>query len=354
MQKNTINLNIAELMQTSGVKFGTSGARGLASDMRNHVCYAYTLAFLHYLLDEAWIQQGDAVAIAGDYRSSSPRIMNAVAHAIQDAGCHVINTGFIPTPAVAYFAMQQGIASIMVTGSHIPDDRNGIKFYKPKGEILKHDEQALCSQNIQISQSLFEQDDEHWQPILPEIEPLARQLYIQRYLDFFPKDCLKGLHIGVYQHSTVLRDIMKDVVEGLGGSALCLGHSDYFIPVDTEAIRPEDVTLAREWCKEYTLDALISADGDGDRPLISNAQGEWLRGDIAGILCAHYLQAESIVTPISSNTAVEKSAFFQPVVRTRIGSPDVIEAMNQAMQQGETSIMGYEANGGFLIASDVV
>ncbi|MDQ6995126.1 MAG: phosphomannomutase, partial [Mariprofundaceae bacterium] len=151
-----------------------------------------------------------------------------------------------------------------------------------------------------------------------------------------------------------LRDIMKDVVEGLGGSALCLGHSDYFIPVDTEAIRPEDVTLARKWCKEYTLDALISADGDGDRPLISNAQGEWLRGDIAGILCAHYLQAESIVTPISSNTAVEKSAFFKHVVRTRIGSPYVIEAMNQAMQQGETSVMGYEANGGFLIATDVV
>ncbi|MBL1352331.1 MAG: phosphomannomutase [Zetaproteobacteria bacterium] len=354
MSENTINLNISELMQSSGVKFGTSGARGLASDMCNHVCYAYTLAFLQYLLDEKLIQAGDSVAIAGDYRPSSPRIMNAVAHAIQDIGCQIINTGFIPTPAVAYFAMQQGIASIMVTGSHIPDDRNGIKFYKPQGEILKQDEQALCRQSVQISSLLIEQDNAAWAQVLPALNDTARQLYIQRYLDFFPKDCLNGLNIGIYQHSTVLRDIMKDVVEGLGGSALCLGHSDHFIPVDTEAIRPEDVALAQQWCKEYALDALISADGDGDRPLISNAQGEWLRGDVAGILCAQYLQAESIVTPISSNSAIEKSAYFKQVIRTRIGSPYVIAAMNESMQQGETSVMGYEANGGFLIATDVV
>ncbi|MDQ6952331.1 MAG: phosphomannomutase [Mariprofundaceae bacterium] len=354
MQKHTIKLNIAELMQSSGVKFGTSGARGLASDMRNDVCYAYTLAFLQYLLDEKLIQAGDSVAIAGDYRPSSPRIMNAVAHAVEDAGCQIINTGFIPTPAVACFAMQAGIASIMVTGSHIPDDRNGIKFYKPQGEILKQDEQMLCGRDVLLSAALFEQDNDAWEQKLPDLNDVARQLYIQRYLDFFPKDCLKGLNIGVYQHSTVLRDIMKDVVEGLGGAALCLGHSDHFIPVDTEAIRPEDVALAKQWCKEYALDALISADGDGDRPLISNAQGEWLRGDVAGILCAQYLQAESIVTPISSNSAIEKSAYFKQVIRTRIGSPYVITAMNKAIQQGETSVMGYEANGGFLIATDVV
>ncbi|MDQ6974822.1 MAG: phosphomannomutase, partial [Mariprofundaceae bacterium] len=346
MPENTTSLHIAELMQHSGVKFGTSGARGLASDMRNHVCYAYALAFLHYLLDKKWIQQGDSVAIAGDYRPSSPRIMNAVAHAVQDAGCQIINTGFIPTPAVAYFARQRGIASMMVTGSHIPDDRNGIKFYKPQGEILKQDEQALCRQSVSISQALLEQNDEAWEHILPELNDMARQIYIQRYLDFFPKDCLKGLKIGIYQHSTVLRDMMKDVVEGLGGSALCLGRSDHFIPVDTEAIRSEDIVLAQQWCKQYALDALISADGDGDRPLISNAQGEWLRGDIAGILCAQYLQAESVVTPISSNSAVEKSKSFKHVIRTRIGSPYVIAAMNESMQQGHTSVMGYEANGG--------
>jgi len=338
MSANTIELNIAELMQSSGVKFGTSGARGLACDMRNHVCYAYTLAFLEYLLDEKLIQKGDEVAIAGDYRPSTPRIMNAVAHAVVDAGCQVINTGFIPTPAVAYVAMQRGIACMMVTGSHIPDDRNGIKFYKPQGEILKADEQALCSRSVVMPASYLSQDE--WLPKLPEIDASACQEYIQRYLDCFPKDCL-------------MRDIMGEILQGLGANILRLGRSEHFIPVDTEAIRPEDVKLAHTWCKEHSLDAIVSADGDGDRPLISNAQGDWLRGDVAGVLCAKYLQAKTIVTPISSNTAVEKSAWFQEVERTRIGSPYVIDAMNQALHAGKTAVMGYEANGGFLIASDV-
>ncbi len=230
-------INIQTLMQQSHVTFGTSGARGLATDMRNSVCYAYTLAFLEYLLESKQINAGDAVAIAGDYRSSTPRIMNAVAHAIRDAGCRLVHTGLIPTPAVAYFALQRGISAIMVTGSHIPDDRNGIKFYKPIGEILKDDEQAMCQRSVQLPAALCEQDDDAWEPILPPVDAEARQAYIQRYVDVFPSDALQGLRIGVYEHSTVLRDIMGEVLEALGANILHLGRSKHFIPVDTEAIQ---------------------------------------------------------------------------------------------------------------------
>jgi len=347
-------LQIAELMKSSGVMFGTSGARGLADDMRNYVCYVYTLAFLQYLLESGQIQVGDSVAVAGDFRPSSPRIMNAVTHAIVDAGCQPINTGFIPTPAVACFAIKRGMACIMVTGSHIPDDRNGIKFYKPAGEILKDDEQALCSRSVDISQSLLEKDDEDWQALLPPVQDQAQREYVQRYLNFFPADCLQGLSIGIYEHSTVLRDIMAEIIGSLGAKIMHLGRSEHFIPVDTEAIRPEDVVLARDWSAEYALDAIVSADGDGDRPLISNEHGQWLRGDVAGVFCAYYLQAKHVVTPISSNTAVEKSAWFEQVDRTRIGSPFVIAAMNQAMSQGKLSVVGYEANGGFLTGTDIL
>ncbi len=122
------------------VKFGTSGIRGLVSDMTDKVCYAYTLSFLDYLQAMGAIQKGHAVGIGGDLRHSTPRIMNAVAAAALDAGYQPVNCGLLPTPALTLYGINQGIATIMVTGSHIPDDRNGIKFNKPEGEVLKQDE----------------------------------------------------------------------------------------------------------------------------------------------------------------------------------------------------------------------
>ncbi|MCF6208434.1 MAG: hypothetical protein L3J61_03480 [Ghiorsea sp.] len=176
---------------------------------------------------------------------------------------------------------------------------------------------------------------------------------MQRYLDFFPDACLKGKRIGVYEHSTVARDVLKDVMQALGADVTVLGYSDKFIPVDTEAVRDEDVKLAKGWAVEYQLDCIVSADGDGDRPLVSDENGTWLRGDVIGIITAHYLAAEHVVTPVSCNSAVEKSGYFKSVRRTRIGSPFVIEVMHELLDKGDENIVGYEANGGFLTASDI-
>jgi phosphomannomutase len=116
-------------------------------------------------------------------------------------------------------------------------------------------------------------------------------------------------------------------------------------------VRLEDVAQARAWAKEHAFDAILSTDGDGDRPLIGDETGEWFRGDMVGVLCAQYLEADTVVTPVSSNTAVELCGAFLEVIRTRIGSPYVIAGMLQA--KGQT-VVGYEANGGFLLGSDVL
>src|SRR3954468_11766302 len=121
-------VSIAEAMDSSGVAFGTSGARGLVSAMTDEVCYTYTRGFLQYLEREGEIGRGGRVALAGDLRSSTPRIMRAVAKAISDHGSIPVSGGNVPTPAVALFGFGERLPSIMVTGSHIPDDRNGIKF----------------------------------------------------------------------------------------------------------------------------------------------------------------------------------------------------------------------------------
>ncbi|MCG6966558.1 MAG: phosphomannomutase [Chromatiaceae bacterium] len=340
---------IADLMAQSGVGFGTSGARGLADAMSDRVCYLYTVGFLQYLERTGAVHPGDAVALAGDFRPSTPRIMIAAAAAIADLGYQPLNCGNVPSPAVACYAMAEGVASLMVTGSHIPDDRNGIKFNKPDGEILKSDEAAIREQVVSVDRALFDELGCFGErPSMPPEDSTAYRRYVARYLDFFPANCLAGSRVLVYEHSGVAARALTDIFGGLGADVVRRGYSENFIPVDTEAVRSEDIELARTWARADRFDLLVSADGDGDRPLVGDETGEWLRGDVAGILTAHFLDADAVVTPVSSNTALEKSGWFAKVVRTRIGSPYVIEGMQQALAEGARRVVGYEANGGFL------
>ena len=351
-RRETESIRIDRLMQQSGVAFGTSGARGLVEAMTDRVCQAYTLGFLQYLQQSGGLAPGAAVAIAGDYRPSTPRIMAAVAAAVRRLGLTPVNCGLVPTPALALYGMRRGIPSIMVTGSHIPDDRNGIKFYRAEGEILKPDEEGIRRQEVELPAADFDSAGaSRPPPQLPPPEEDAAREYVRRYLRFFPADALAGLRVGLYQHSSVARELLGEILAGLGAEVVPLGRSDRFVPVDTEAVRPEDRRLAREWAAGHRLDALASTDGDADRPLLGDERGEWLRGDVAGILCARYLGVERVVTPVSSNSAVEKCGWFRRVDRTRIGSPYVIAAMQAALAEGAGSVAGYEANGGFLTAT---
>ncbi len=347
-------VDIATLMEESGVKFGTSGARGLVSAMTDRVCYAYTAAFIQYLESCGDIGgPGSRLAIAGDYRSSTKRIKCAVARAVIDRGHQVINCGTIPSPAVALYGIRENIPAIMVTGSHIPDERNGIKYNTPTGEILKKDEAGIRSQSIALPSGLFQDNGNLSESNLPPVDTSAYDNYVRRYLDFFSSRCLEGLQVGLYEHSSVAREALNDILTSLGARVTKLGYSETFLPVDTEAIRAEDVRLAQEWAGALPLHAVVSTDGDGDRPLVSDENGKWLRGDVAGILCAGFLGAGVVVTPVSSNTAVEKSTLFREVRRTRIGSPYVIAGMNAAVAEGHHRVVGYEANGGFLTADEI-
>ncbi len=344
-----MKIKINDLMQQSGVKFGTSGARGLAVEMIDSVCYAYTTGFLQYLETSGELKKnGESVAIAGDLRPSTLRIMGAVAKAASDRGYTPVNCGFIPSPAVALYGHENGCPSIMVTGSHIPADRNGIKFNKCSGEILKYDEEQIREQVVEVDESIFGEEGFG----LPEENIDARIDYVNRYLRTFPSDCLAGKTIGIYQHSAVGRDVLIEIFSGLGANVTPLGFSNTFIPVDTEAIRPEDVELARAWSAENGFDTILSTDGDSDRPLISDENGEWLRGDVFCILAAKYLGADSASTPVSCNTALEKTGWFPDIRRTMIGSPFVVASMIEASFAGCKGVIGYEANGGFLTNSD--
>ena len=332
-------------MSRSGVGFGTSGARGRVADMTASVCYAYCLAFLQHLKQRGTLGK-PVVALAGDLRASTPDVMRACAAAIADADCEVLNCGFLPSPALAHFGILHGMPSIMVTGSHIPDDRNGIKFNTADGEIAKPDEEAIRAQSVCIPGSIRTD-------ALPGLDPRARTAYLDRYRNFFAPAALAGMRVAVYEHSGVARDLIVEILIELGAEVTRLGRSERFMPVDTEAIRAEDVELAHRWAREQDFDAIVSTDGDADRPLIGTEQGDWLRGDIVGVLCARALEIEALATPVSSNTVVERCLWFARVERTRIGSPYVIAGMQELQAAGYARVAGYEANGGFLLASDI-
>lgn len=332
----------SKIISESNIAFGTSGARGLVIDFTPEVCAAFSHAFLSVMKNSF---NFTAVALAIDNRPSSYTIAQACAAAIKQQGCTVEYHGIIPTPALAYYSMQKSIPCIMVTGSHIPFDRNGLKFYRPDGEITKSDELAIIS-----SQTKFTYQDEYLKlNALPE----AASYYLSRYTNLFRSDILDGKRIGIYEHSSAGRDLYGPLFSSLGAEVISLGRSNEFVPIDTEAVSAEDRLLAQKWSAEHKLDAIFSTDGDGDRPLVSDEKGEWLHGDILGLLTSIQLGIDALAVPVSCNTAIELSHRFKSVIRTKIGSPYVIASFKD-LNKRYSSVAGFEANGGYLLASDLV
>ena len=360
--------------------FGTSGLRGLVTDITDLEAYINTKGFLDYLFRIGDVDEGDVVCIAGDLRPSTQSakggIMNAVARAIDDVGLRVDNLGKIPTPGLTFYALQKGCASVMVTGSHIPFDRNGIKFNRATGEVLKADEPGILEAVAAVrrdeytrpgSESLFRDDGtfkEGERPELPPVNDEARQMYVRRYLDFFPPQGLKGLRMVFFQHTAVGRDLLADLFRLMGAEVIPAARSEAFVAIDTEDITPERLDDLQEMANDAIRDhgsvhAVVSTDGDSDRPLIlgvdSDNKVHFFGGDILGIVVADYLDADAISVPISANDAVD--LYFNKKgllpMKTKIGSPYVIKSMQEASSAGKRRIVGWEANGGFLTGSSI-
>jgi phosphomannomutase len=352
MDKMSANVvQVKKLSDELGVAFGTSGVRGLVKDLTPELCFAFVRSFLQEVCPAS-----SRVAVGMDLRPSSPAIAKACLLAVESFGADVLFCGALPTPALAFYAMQNAMPSVMITGSHIPFDRNGIKFYRPDGEISKADETSIMNGLVEESELVSVQAV---QLVLPVIDHSAIELFKQRYTLLFPSNMLQGKRIGVYEHSSVARDVIKELLAHFGAEVVSLERTETFVPIDTEAVSEEDVQKGLNWSKQYKLDAIISTDGDGDRPLIANENGEWLRGDILGVLCADYLQASHVVAPVNVNTVLElegqKKSLARISLRTKIGSPYVIAGMDALLNQSpDARLVGYEANGGFLVGSDFV
>jgi phosphomannomutase len=363
--------------------FGTSGRRGEIVHLTQLEIYINVLAELEYLqslpVSEGGIVRGDPFYYARDLRPSSTdfvpgdpvrgELCQAVETAIRDAGMAPVNLGRIPTPALTYFALSRGRGSIMVTGSHIPFNRNGYKLNTSTGELLKEQETPIGRGVQRVRERLYAEDfarsrfDESGlfktgHRDLPPETPEGREAYLARYLDFFQGASLAGQRLLVYQHSAVGRDLLVELLGRLGAEATPAGRREDFVAIDTE-----NITAAQLAAIQTVVDnaggpfaAVASTDGDSDRPLllgVTEGKVKFYPGDLLGMVTAGYLGADAVVVPISCNDAVDRGA-LAPLVepKTRIGSPYVIAGMAAAAGKGRKRICGWEANGGFLTGSD--
>ncbi len=376
------------------LEFGTSGRRGLVIHLTQLEVYLNVVAELEYLQSlpagQGGVVRGQEFYFACDLRPSSSRyvaeeqgrgeLAQAVAAAIEDAGMKPVFLGRVPTPALAAFAWEHGRASTMVTGSHIPFDRNGYKTNTARGELLKRDEAPIRERAQRVRRRLYAQPfgespfDEQGRfkrghRELPAATAAAAEAYLRRYTDFFAGRSLRGKRLLVYQHSAVGRDLLVELLRRLGAEVVPAGRSEDFVPIDTENIGAAQLAaiqaLASEaWRTHGPLDAIVSTDGDSDRPLILGVEAQtgpgacrvrFFGGDLVGMVVAQFLDADAVVVPISCNDGVDCGPLKEALEpRTRIGSPHVIAGMEGALAKGRRAVCGWEANGGFLTGSAIL
>jgi phosphomannomutase len=366
------------------LRFGTSGRRGRVIDLTQLEIYINVLGELRYLqsLPQAagGIVAGDEFYFAHDLRPSSTtfdraeqgrgEICQAVLKAIGDAGMRAVNLGPIPTPALMYHAVTRGRGSIMVTGSHIPFELNGYKLNTSAGELMKDHEGPIGEMVLHTRAQLYSEDAgesafdtrgmlRSGHAELPPLDKAARSGYIERYRSFFGERSLEGRRVLAYQHSAVGRDLLVELLETLGATVIPCGRSETFVAIDTEAIDDAQLATIQALADAAGGDlwAVVSTDGDSDRPLILGVESgrvKFFPGDLVGMVVAEYLGADAVVVPISCNDAIDRgplAAALEP--KTRIGSPHVIAGMGAARSKGGQAVCGWEANGGFLLGSDV-
>lgn len=367
------------------LRFGTSGRRGEVAHLSQLEVYLNAFAELKYLQslpeEQGGVRPGDEFFFAYDLRPSSTsfvaeqggrgEIAQTIQKAIRDVGMRPVNLGFLPTPALTYYALRRQRGSIMVTGSHIPFDRNGYKLNTSRGELLKEHEspiaEAVKHERARLYAEEFDRSmfDERgfFKFGHTELGPCAsdaEEAYLRRYTHFFGGASLGGMRLLVYQHSAVGRDLLVQLLRSFGAEVIPAGRSEQFVPIDTENIGQDQLADIQQLVDAVSgpIHGVVSTDGDSDRPLLlgldENRQVRFFGGDLVGMIVAGYLEADAVVVPVSCNDSIDQgplASMLQP--KTRIGSPFVIAGMQKAKHGGKKIICGWEANGGFLLGSDV-
>ncbi|MBI2310372.1 hypothetical protein HYU90_00910 [Candidatus Collierbacteria bacterium] len=313
--------------------FGTSGIRGPANTLFTpQFCFDLGRTFAIFLDQNN--QTGD-VAVAIDTRTSSPHIAQNLIYGLRYAGREVIHLGAIPVPAANYSILSMGVvAAIMVTGSHIDIESNGVKFFANKEEINKDQEKQISD----LYQSLKEKVSPV--TVMGTIPQSNRGInnYIEMLLSLVDHP-LPKLKIVLDPGNGGQTEVMKTVLRELSADFVVINGQtqEQLISRDTET---DDAFRAlQEKVVEEKADLGVGFDSDGDRCIFVDRKGNFIPGDYSGTLIAKWHAADSVVCPVNVSNVI--NYIGKEVIRTRVGSPYVIAGMKKS-----GSNFGFESNGG--------
>lgn len=316
--------------------FGTSGIRGSEETLfTNQFCFDIGRTFAKFLDRH---KQPGPVAVCMDPRRSSPRIKEAFFQGLAFEGRELFDEGIVPISAINWILLKvpEFAGSVMVTGSHIKEGLNGLKFFAFDEEILKDHEAEIS----QIYEDLKEKVAYQRKKIKIKKEDKAIKFYKKMLIDLADKP-LPPLKVVVSLSNGAQSKVIPPVLEELGLYVVAV-HDDptkKFIVLDTETETGEGLKFLTNLVKKEKADLAMAYDVDGDRVVFLDENGQFIPGDYTGALLAKHGDTKLVVTPINTSQVVEYLG--KPVLRTKVGSPFVVQAMKE-----RGASFGFEANGG--------
>ena len=311
--------------------FGTDGIRGRANDgvMSADTAMKVGQAAGHHFL------RGDhrhRVVIGKDTRLSGYMMENALVAGFTSVGMDVILLGPMPTPAVALLTREmRADLGVMISASHNPFDDNGIKLFGPDGFKLSD------ADELAIEQAMSEA------PVLAKGSAVgrarriddARGRYIHAIKQSLPDDVrLDGLKIVVDCANGAAYNVAPSAIWELGADVIAIGVEPNGTNIN-DGVGSTSLGTLKERVLAEDADIGIALDGDADRLIVVDEQGETVDGDqIMALIGSRYAEAGllrggGVVATVMSNLGLERflNGIGLELVRAKVGDRYVLEAM---------------------------
>ncbi len=326
--------------------FGTNGVRGVVNeDMNTGLAMRLGKAI------GTWLGKNSTVTVGTDTRRSNEMLKHAVSSALMACGCDVVDLGEVPTPAIQYYTRKNTDLGIAITASHNPPEFNGIKCISEDGTEL------IETTEDEIEEIYFSEDFElvDWSDVGEITSDDALEIYkeaikskidIEKIKEEEPKvilDCANGA--GCYLSPYLLRELGCRVVT-------INAQPDGSFPGHNSEPKKENLQDLIRLTRETDADLGVAHDGDADRAIFIDEEGDFIHGDRILTLIAKELVSENeggtVVTPVSSSSSVEDVVEENggDLIYTAVGSPIVAEEMKKS-----DAIFGGEENGGLIFAN---
>ncbi len=323
--------------------FGTDGIRGVFNKD-----ITYSLAFkVGYALGLS-IETNNPILIGRDTRTSGKTLLEAIATGISASGKKFINLGICPTPAVPFLIKKERMSSgIMISASHNPPQYNGIKIFDHNGiKITKDFENKI--------QKLIEESNQIKSVIKKDISLATSKelmnIYIDSLIQTMEEDNLSNMKIILdtcYGSATICA---KEIFQNLGAEVRVINNSNDGSKINMNCGSTHLEPL-REALKENSADMGFSFDGDADRVIGMDSQGNILDGDHILFLWGRELMDQKIlpnnllISTHMANLGFEKAwnKIGGILHRTDVGDKFVYEAI-----KNKKTILGGEQSGHIL------